>query len=135
MWTLVHRKHINWMKPKECIWIVGSCLNDYTCFILLDLWDHTDLSQALLCILQCRVACLCVCVCVCTASLEMASQTGRQIQSISMLFKFNFLHTMIEFKTFLALCILISKTFHQILTTISFPYFYKGCAKILLTIQ
>ena len=93
-----------------------------TGFIFLDLRDHTDLSQALLFILQCRVAYIyihtcvcvracervracvraCVCVCVCTATLEMASQTGRQIQSISMLFKFNFLHTMIEFKTFSA---------------------------------
>jgi len=60
---------------------------------------------------------MCVCVCVCTVSLEMASQTSRQIQSISMLFKLNFQRKMIEFKTF-------SKTFHQILTTVSSPYLY-----------
>jgi len=37
-----------------------ACLNEYI-FILLDLGDHTDLSEELLCILQCRVVCVCVC--------------------------------------------------------------------------
>jgi hypothetical protein len=100
-------------------------------------WEITPTNHKFYCV-YCSVGlhvCVCVCVCVCTASFEMASQRGRQSLSISMLFQFNFLHTMIEFKTFLALCVIISKPFLQILTTISSLYFYKGCPKILLTNQ
>jgi hypothetical protein len=103
-----------------------------TRFIFLDWGDHADLSQDLLCILQCRVAYVCVCDFLRLVLKQLLRQVGRACPFPCC---FNFLHTMIEFKTFLGLSILISKPFHQILTTISSPYLYKGFPKILLTIQ
>jgi hypothetical protein len=72
--TLIHSTQISWMERKECVWIMGSCVNEYTCSFCWT-WEITLTYHKLYCV-HCSVG-LHVCLFVRLVWKWLVRQVGR----------------------------------------------------------